>query len=379
MEIVRYVSTKSISASFQIVSKKILEKVPFDRVDDLKGGFEHFLFVSKGQIFALGSNAYGQTGLKGSNGLKLILEAFSGNDDYAEEPTPVEYFENKTQQSRSDWIANVECGNYHSACLSQKGKVLNWGGNFLGNGRLENTCQPLVVPFEEPIRMIKAGGNYTVAISQCNKIYIWGGIPGLIQTGPSFHPALNYCLAVPVQLNDCKVSQESHLLCTDHGISIFNPKEFSFESLVPKQLIAYSMPKGYPINPFDMQIIPPSSFDAICHRHLYKKRIKLKNNSWTLLKIIPSASCPQTFFMLTKEFKLVIIDANRSLATELDGLYRDVFSFCFSTLLLHLDGKQVFALEMTSNQWQLKKIHQLERESYSIALSRNMFVGLFKS
>ena len=379
MELVCYVASKPIGNPFQILNRRVLDNVVFGKVSQIKSGCEHFLFASEGRLFALGSNMYGQAGLKGTVGIKTFFDPFALDEDFTDEPIPIEFFSSAKEATRSDYIVDIECGNYHSVCLSKKGRVFNWGANFLGHGRLENTCQPLLVTLDEHIKAIKACGNATFAQTKTDRLFMWGCIPGLIQLNRTFLPKFNYCFSIPVELRIPEIVHLGEFVCTDYGMSSFSVTNnlLTIHSIVPIKVLPYSAPNHFPINPAEFQIINNDETGLLFRKYFYTRTSQFKCWFWSIQKTVPSPTQPYIFFVLTKESNVIIIDTLSESIIVLDGLYADIVCSGNIFLLLHDDGKQVFLIANVANQWQLKRIYECEQKCYAFSLSNSLMLGLF--
>uniref|UniRef100_A0A7S1FVS7 BTB domain-containing protein n=1 Tax=Corethron hystrix TaxID=216773 RepID=A0A7S1FVS7_9STRA len=73
----------------------------------------------------------------------------------------------------------VVCGGFHSACVTEEGRVYTWGGGEhgqLGHGDKVNKLRPALVTALQgtTIRQITCGWSHSVALTSCGKVYTWG-------------------------------------------------------------------------------------------------------------------------------------------------------------------------------------------------------------
>ena len=123
-------------------------------------GFGHTLAItSNGELWAWGCNRYGQigTGKVGSQdeNLKPIKITTIGK------------------------VTSVSAGFRHSMALDDKGQLWTWGHNYfgeLGNGQHTELVfpTPSKVPGMNNITMIRAGHDYSLAVTKDKQLYGWG-------------------------------------------------------------------------------------------------------------------------------------------------------------------------------------------------------------
>ena len=78
-------------------------------------------------------------------------------------------------------IAKIECGAYHSICLSESGECWAFGSNFFGNvgsgefsGFGEGIHEPLKLKIDDKIIDIAAGTNHNLLLTEQNQILSFG-------------------------------------------------------------------------------------------------------------------------------------------------------------------------------------------------------------
>ncbi|XP_065336308.1 RCC1 and BTB domain-containing protein 2-like [Cloeon dipterum] len=126
------------------------------------GGYHTLTLTSEGEVYAFGCNAYGQLGL-GSKDNQLLPQRVGGLLD-------------------GIIVASVACQKYSSFALLQSGKICAWGYNrdcFLGSSSTsEHECSPCKVIGLEGvvISQIVCADFFILALSDDGKIYSWGVI-----------------------------------------------------------------------------------------------------------------------------------------------------------------------------------------------------------
>ncbi|TPX72849.1 hypothetical protein SpCBS45565_g00041 [Spizellomyces sp. 'palustris'] len=164
-----------------VMCPKIVDELDGCRVQAVSCGATHSVALLKGltngQVFAWGSNFYGQAG---------YIPEHSGffdedDDDQVSLPTRV-----KGELTNED-VVDVVCGDYHTVALAKSGKVYTWGGGLLGNASEFNDSNPQPLTFFHDIGRrvlsISANGPTTavLAVPSGNlaappEVYAWGYI-----------------------------------------------------------------------------------------------------------------------------------------------------------------------------------------------------------
>ena len=70
--------------------------------------------------------------------------------------------------------------------MTKFGEVYSWGNNNVGQlglGDITNINIPQKLIFREPIMSICCGGYFTIAITNCDTIYVWGKNNGQLGLG----------------------------------------------------------------------------------------------------------------------------------------------------------------------------------------------------
>lgn len=379
MELAYFSGTKCALSGIEILNRKILEIIPFDYVHEVRAGMQHIILRSNDKLYSLGSNAFGQAGLKYATGLRALIDPFAQDEDFYEEPEPIEFFNRPARVTNSsDSIAQIACGNFHSVARSEKGKLFNWGANYLGQGRLENCNQPIYISLPDPVQKIQVCGNTTFALTESCRLFLWGCIPGLSKAMDNFLPHWNFCLNVPTELPFLTVRKSQSILNSGTGIVLFECIEdtVSFTSLIPHHLSSSTHQAAVPILPTKHQTVYPESIERVCNKYLKWANCNFANNAWNCKQTISCALYPSTFFMLTTDARVIIFETKIPKATEIDGVYEDIFANNSQLLLLSQDGRQVQSLFQEDNNWKLKNVFTFTEKCYKFALTSNLLIGI---
>eukprot|EP01125_Pyxidicula_operculata_P018804 TRINITY_DN6726_c0_g1_i2.p1 TRINITY_DN6726_c0_g1~~TRINITY_DN6726_c0_g1_i2.p1 ORF type:complete len:681 (-),score=117.31 TRINITY_DN6726_c0_g1_i2:93-2111(-) len=144
---------------------QLLQTLEGEKIVLIGAGGLHSIAVSdKGNVFAWGSNKYGQLGLE-----ECIKEC--------QVPYQAEF---KLPSS----IKAVACGDYHTILLTEDGDLYTYGQGTkgqlgLGKGSLKNYYTPqLIKGFDCPVVEVKAGGGFgcshSIAKTKSGDLYSWG-------------------------------------------------------------------------------------------------------------------------------------------------------------------------------------------------------------
>jgi alpha-tubulin suppressor-like RCC1 family protein len=153
-------------------------------VTAVSAGADHGLaLTSTGQIYAWGQDDDGQLGNSTSTGS-------SDEPQLVAAPTGVAF-------------SQLAAGSYFSLALSTTGQVYGWGANFLGQlgdgtTHLRQVPVPVAFPASFQITAIAAGATHSLAVTSTGSVYAWGGNgSGQLGNGTTV-PALSPAQVTPV-------------------------------------------------------------------------------------------------------------------------------------------------------------------------------------
>ena len=78
-------------------------------------------------------------------------------------------------------LKEVQCGDYHTTCLTEEGMLYTWGGAlntkmFRRPSRVDRTTQEVVRPLQNrQIKQVSCGDFHTVALEANGQVWTWGG------------------------------------------------------------------------------------------------------------------------------------------------------------------------------------------------------------
>ncbi|EKX31860.1 hypothetical protein GUITHDRAFT_47937, partial [Guillardia theta CCMP2712] len=103
-------------------------------------------------------------------------------------------------------VTMMACGEYHSVCLTEEGDMYAWGRGSdgqLGLGRMESSPVPRFVSSlgKQRIKWVSAGWNFTGAVTEEGRLYMWGD-NSLLQLGLG--------RAAPRQLSPTRIMFDPH-------------------------------------------------------------------------------------------------------------------------------------------------------------------------
>ncbi|XP_021350357.1 secretion-regulating guanine nucleotide exchange factor-like isoform X1 [Mizuhopecten yessoensis] len=140
-------------------------KVPGDNaVTKATGGWDFtFIITDRGELFSMGSNAFGQLGMPGANQVSL--------------PT-------KVQVPKDEKVADVAAGLRHVVMVTDSGNVYCWGAGRKGQcGVLADNKPPAKLTSPTPVTIpetagcvcsVVAGSHHSVAVTNDDQMYVWG-------------------------------------------------------------------------------------------------------------------------------------------------------------------------------------------------------------
>ena len=134
--------------------------------DVFAGQYHTFVVTTNGRVYSWGWNRYGQLG-DGTSGT-------SQNENIADKSTPT-----LISFPAGEIIRNVVADQDHSLAVTTTGRLYTWGrNNFgqLGNNTLADNSTPTLILFPggETIRNVAAGINHSLAVTTTGQVYAWG-------------------------------------------------------------------------------------------------------------------------------------------------------------------------------------------------------------
>lgn len=137
------------------------------------GGSHSAIVDSHGRLYLCGSALHGKLGLEKLN--KVSTSTFT-----------------IFPQSNKKGVLQVECGDYHTLCLLEDGKVCSWGGTLhkkLGN---KGSTPSLVTGIgKAKIVKIGCGDFHSAALNDQGELYTWGGGGSHFNKGQCGHGTFN--------------------------------------------------------------------------------------------------------------------------------------------------------------------------------------------
>jgi alpha-tubulin suppressor-like RCC1 family protein len=133
-------------------------------------GWRHTVVLdSRGRVFALGANKYGQRGLGGEG---------KGEAEAVRDPLP----QRVPLGDDDEVVTDVACGWSHTLALTAGGHVWGWGRNTfgqlgLGSGGPASAPAPVRLPLPEgavPVRQIAVGSEFSVVVGADGGVYACG-------------------------------------------------------------------------------------------------------------------------------------------------------------------------------------------------------------
>ncbi len=331
MELIRFASRLPVS--------RRLVKGPTYSIVNVASGHSHFILMdNSASLWGIGSNFYGQLGLKQGINLKQMFGSYQEDEDWFVNATPLEWFSNAK-------VIGIATGNFHSSALTSDGNVFNWGANYLGNGALEATCQPeiLVIPQakDENFVQIASSGNSSVVINKNGAMFIWGCFPGKVQAKEGFFQEANGCFSFPVQLpidavfdnvlmNDCflyLVKQQ------ENSITIWNVEAYK------------SFLSGYP-SAFPIPLHLLKATEKLPEIKFEKIQFDIAGLNFT--KILPVYQRAFAFVALEEDGRIFCIFKEK--LVQLDGRFRDFAMFYHNILLFDRESNNIYQLKIVGER-----------------------------
>jgi alpha-tubulin suppressor-like RCC1 family protein len=171
----------------RMVYKPELNKNLSDKqiIDTCCGVSHSLVLTNSGQVYAWGSNEFGQIGNERSdkNECQLIPIKVNGFNE--------------------EKVIQISCGGYHSMALTESGRVFSWGRNISGQLGLYysvNTNKPLIVSLSNKIsiKKISCGSAHSLLLSCDGDVYWFGDNEYVKQTIPK---KINENKFIDIELN----------------------------------------------------------------------------------------------------------------------------------------------------------------------------------
>eukprot|EP00466_Bigelowiella_natans_P015134 jgi/Bigna1/85156/estExt_fgenesh1_pg.C_20322 len=153
-------------------------------VVDAKCGNSFSLALTKdGKLYSFGAGDYGQTGLGGG----------SSSDRYTRTPTQIKAF-GPTQK-----IVKIDAGLYHSAAITEDGKVFTWG--YGKDGQCGHGDRVVHTPIPQQVRRmsknqaieVSCGDGHTAVLCRDGELYVFGrGRDGQLGRGDQLESVASY-------------------------------------------------------------------------------------------------------------------------------------------------------------------------------------------
>jgi uncharacterized repeat protein (TIGR02543 family) len=143
--------------------------------DVVAGGEYSHAVTTNGRVYSWGSNNRGQLG-DGTSGT-------SQNQNIANKSTPTLIsFDGPNGLNDGETIKNVDIGALHSVAVTTTGRAFGWGANSfnqLGDGTTVNKSSPTLISFTgleggETIRNVYLGNGHSLVVTTNNRLYAWG-------------------------------------------------------------------------------------------------------------------------------------------------------------------------------------------------------------
>ncbi|CAH0769808.1 unnamed protein product [Bemisia tabaci] len=160
-----------------------------DPIVEISCGDEHTAVVcQKGRVFVFGSNNWGQLGLGHEDTInkpscvkksgKVYIWGSNTEGQCGLGQTPSIIAAPTLLTIKNSIITHVSCGYYHTAFVTEEGKLFICGEG--ENGKLGlgddivNQVYPLLVDIDAFIIHVACGGSYTIALSDNGQVYVFG-------------------------------------------------------------------------------------------------------------------------------------------------------------------------------------------------------------
>lgn len=344
-------------------------KGPVDSIVKVAAGHSHFILLDKSSsLHGIGSNFYGQLGIKQGINLKQMFGSYQEDEDWFDNPIQLEWLSNEK-------IVSIAAGNFHSSALTTEGNLFNWGANFLGNGTLEATCQPemLVLPQaeDEGFLQVASSGNASVVINRNDAMFIWGCFPGNVQVKESFFQQPNACFTVPLKVPvgfvyDFALMNDSFLYLVRQ-----EEKTIAFWNAAACRSFHSEYPMSFPI-PFHLlkatQQLPAIKW----------KKVEVCVAGLHFTKILPVHQMAFAFVALEEDGRIFCIFHDKLI--QLDGRFKDFAMFHHNILLFDRQSSNIYQLKIVGErEMQIKVAVEASDSSFdSIALGHEQLLVFCK-
>lgn len=129
------------------------------KVEKIACGYQHIMFISQSNVYAMGLNNYGQCGIEQST--KIVNKP------------------NKIELPDNFIVKDVQCGERHTLILSDDGCIYTLGSNEYGQcGTLSNTDNHIPKPMEYikhlKIEKISCGALHSILLDEYGDVYSLG-------------------------------------------------------------------------------------------------------------------------------------------------------------------------------------------------------------
>ena len=253
----------------QLIVRNLTETLPteiteFGTVTDVAAGHLTSFAAKDAELFAVGSNHFGQLGLgilekvpRVPSKLDLPIRVLIGVLGRNYSSSVDVHLSPQMIKSIEDYeIKQVDCGFFHASCLSTDGEVFTWGQrNLVGQGPLESD---ITVPTKlqiEKISQISCGDYHTLLLSADQKTVLAFGRNSFGQLGHARHGIAETPVKVPflgekaiVKIQCC--AYDSAILSADGEITVWGETWNGGSPATPRlvnlrQVVDISMGNGF--------------------------------------------------------------------------------------------------------------------------------------
>eukprot|EP00941_MAST-03F_sp_MAST-3F-sp1_P005053 g5053.t1 len=190
---------------------RVVEGMMGHRVQQIAAcGFHTACLTEHGNVYSWGEGKFGRLG--------------HGNERNQLAPRLI-------QALRDDNVSEVSCGGFHTAAISETGKILTWGGGEhgqLGHGDKINRTVPTEVMalHEHVIIQVTCGWSHTVSLTDVGVVHTWGnGDHGKLGHGDTLKVTLPRPVIGLADKRVCRVASYN-----EHTAALTDPAESGIES-----------------------------------------------------------------------------------------------------------------------------------------------------